>query len=201
MKPANLVLSASTGAEAARSDGGPSRPPLPHQPNAVAAAQAAFHDDRAGLAMIANCVTPYRVNLHTLVAARIPEMKLHSLFTHGSADFAWTVECPGEIHVSYFGPTDPPLDGVLHAPLAEWRKGNRIIHYLRENNIRAVILNGYRYISSLRTIEYCHRAGIPLFVRNDSNIRGESLSMVKQWVKSRVYGWWMHRASGIMSIG
>jgi glycosyltransferase involved in cell wall biosynthesis len=72
---------------------------------------------------------------------------------------------------------------------------------LHENNIRAVILNGYRYISSLRTLNYCHRAGIPLFVRNDSNIRGETLSTIKRWAKSRIYHWWMPRVSGIMSMG
>jgi glycosyltransferase involved in cell wall biosynthesis len=201
MKPVNLVLSPSTGTDDARSDSGSSRPPLLHQSSSVAASQAAYRDDRAGLAIVANCVTPYRVHLHTLVAARIPEVKLHSLFTHGSADFAWTVECPPEIHASYFGPADPPLASVLHAPLAEWRKGERIIHYLRENNIRAVILQGYRYISYLRTIDYCHRAGIPLFYRNDSNIRGERLSGIRQWAKSRIYSWWMPRVSGVMSMG
>jgi glycosyltransferase involved in cell wall biosynthesis len=135
------------------------------------------------------------------VAVGIPEMKLHSLFTHGAADFDWKVKCPREIYASYFGSNDRPLGGALDGPLAEWRKGNRIIRYLRENNIRAVILNGYRYISFLRAIRHCHRAGIPLFVRNDSNVRGERQSGIRQFAKSRLYAWWMHRVSGIMSMG
>ena len=43
----------------------------------------ATHDTRPGLAMIANVMVPYRLNLHKLVAAGIPELKLHTLITHG----------------------------------------------------------------------------------------------------------------------
>ena len=62
-----------------------------------------------GLAMIANVMTPYRLNLHKLVAAGIPELKLHTLITHGPAEFAWNLELPESIHTCYFGlPGDSP---------------------------------------------------------------------------------------------
>jgi glycosyltransferase involved in cell wall biosynthesis len=160
-------------------------------------------NDRPGLAIIANCITPYRVHLHETIAAGIPELKLHTLFTHGAAEFAWTVGVPTSINASFFGaPTDSPLASVFRAPLAEWRKGGRLIRYLQENDVRAVICCAYRYISYLRTIRYCHRAGIPVFVANDSNIRCEdNMSPMKQFLKSRVYAWWMPHVSGVMPMG
>lgn len=156
-----------------------------------------------GLAIITNCLTPYRIHLHELVVAGIPELKLHSLVTHGDADFQWAMHVPQAISVTHFGRAgDSPLAGALHAPLHEWRKGGRLIHYLRENNIRAVICNNYRYLSYLRVIRHCHRAGVPLFVNNDSNIRGDrQLPPIKSWFKRRVYDWWLNRVSGVMPMG
>jgi hypothetical protein len=37
--------------------------------------------------VIANCITPYRVNLHKLIVEGIPELRLHTLISHGDADF------------------------------------------------------------------------------------------------------------------
>jgi glycosyltransferase involved in cell wall biosynthesis len=158
---------------------------------------------QAGLAMIANCVTPYRVNLHRLIAEQIPELKLHTLITHGSGDFQWVVNIPASINLTSFGRADDsPLASTLHAPWNEWRKGGRLIHYLHQNNIRAVICNSYRYLSFLRVISHCYRAGIPLLVNTDGNIRSEApLSPVKAWLKRRTYRWWLKRVTGVMPMG
>ena len=97
---------------------------------------------------------------------------------------------------------DSPLAPFLHVPAAEWQKGKRMIEYLRDNDVRAVICNGYRYISYLRIIRYCRRAGIPFFYRNDSNIRCEArLRPAKQFVKSRLYGWLLRQTVGVMPMG
>jgi glycosyltransferase involved in cell wall biosynthesis len=163
----------------------------------------AHQNTRPGLAIIANGLPPYRVHLHTEVATRIPELKLHTLITHGAAEFEWQVSPPASIHASFFGsPGDSPLAPTFHRPRMEWQKGKRIIEYLREHDIRAVICNGYRYISYLRIIAHCHRKEIPLFVRNDSNIRGEIyLPAWKKVAKPRLYAWWLARSSGVMSMG
>jgi glycosyltransferase involved in cell wall biosynthesis len=51
-------------------------------------------------------------------------------------------------------------------------------------------------------IRYCQRAGIPLFVCNDSNIRSEGrLPAHKQLAKRGLYGWWMPRVNGVMPMG
>jgi glycosyltransferase involved in cell wall biosynthesis len=72
---------------------------------------------------------------------------------------------------------------------------------LHEQNVRAVICNNYRYLSFLRVIRHCNRVGMPLFVNNDSNIRGERLSPFKAWCKRQIYSWWLNRVSGVMPMG
>jgi glycosyltransferase involved in cell wall biosynthesis len=163
----------------------------------------AAHDSRPGLAMIANVMAPYRLNLHKLVAAGIPELKLHTLITHGPADFDWNMTMPEAIHVSHFGAAgDSPTAGTFRRPLYEWRKGGRLIDYLKANDVRAVIMFGYRYISYRRTIRYCHQSGIPLFVNNDSNIQNDRrMSPAKRWLKARMYGSWIRQVSGVMPMG
>ena len=153
--------------------------------------------------MIANCMTPYRAHLHALIAEGIPELKLHTLITHGAADFDWSIHDAPEIHTTYFNePGDTALAGKTDRPLQEWRKGGRLIEYLHTNNVCAVICTGYRYLSYLRVIRSCHRRRIPLFMRNDSNIKGDArLTPLKTFAKRQVYNWWMPRVAGIMSMG
>jgi glycosyltransferase involved in cell wall biosynthesis len=148
-------------------------------------------------------MTPYRLNLHKMVAAGIPELKLHTLITHGPAEFAWKLDLPESIHASFFGsPGDSPLASSLRFPHREWRKGGRLIEYIHGNHIQAVILFGYRYLSYLRVIRHCRKSGIPVFVHNDSNIHGErNLSPMKRAIKNRMYRWWIAQVSGVMSMG
>jgi glycosyltransferase involved in cell wall biosynthesis len=54
----------------------------------------------------------------------------------------------------------------------------------------------------LRVVCWCRQAGIPLFSHNDSNIRTErKLTPTRQFGKNLVYGWWMPRVAGVMSMG
>jgi glycosyltransferase involved in cell wall biosynthesis len=155
------------------------------------------------IAVIANCLTPYRVHLHGLIAAGIPEIQLHTFVTHGDADFKWALEVPASINVTNFaGKGDSPLSGIYANPLREWRKGGLLIKSLQKINVKAVICNSYRYLSYLRVIQHCHREGIPLFVNNDSNIRSEPRLMPwTAWAKRRVYSWWLARVTGVMPMG
>ena len=157
---------------------------------------------RPGLVVISNCITPYRVNLHRLIAAGIPELQLHTVVTHGVADFNWAIDDPNEINVVDFGtPGEHPNDHPLRRPHIEREKSRRITEYLKKTEARAVIINGYRYLSYLQVMEYCYRSGLPFFVRNDSNIRSErKLSVLKSFIKRKTYNWWIKCASGVFSM-
>jgi len=160
-------------------------------------------DDRPGLAIIANCMTPYRANLHRLIAEGIPELKLHTLITHGPADFSWNMEVPESIHASYFSlPNDSPTASPFRWPFREWRKGRRLIDYLQEHRVQSVICFGYRYLSYLRVMRWCDRTKVALFYNNDSNIRTERhLTPLRQFGKSLIYAWWLPKIDGVMSMG
>lgn len=160
-------------------------------------------DRRPGLVVISNSVTPYRLNLHRLIVAGIPELQLHSLITHGISDFDWALDIPANINAKDFSdPGDHPLDNPLRHPWREWRKSRRLISYLKECRAAAVVINGYRYIPYLQAMSYCYRRQIPFFVRNDSNIRCEPVhSWSSAATKRALYGWWTKRAAGVFSMG
>jgi glycosyltransferase involved in cell wall biosynthesis len=160
-------------------------------------------DTRPGLAIVANVMAPYRANLHRLVAEGIPELKLHTLITHGVGDFDWSIAVPPEVNVTNFSiPGEHSLDNPLRRPRAEWRKAARLIQYLQAHDVRAVIFCFYRYISYLRLMDYCSRAGMPFWVQLDSNIRNEArLPFPQSFIKRSIYSWWMKRAAGVMSMG
>jgi glycosyltransferase involved in cell wall biosynthesis len=162
------------------------------------------HDQRPGFAILLNSITPYHVNLHRLIAAQIPELKLHALISHGAGDFKWNVSnIPPEINLVRFGREDEhPLENPLRHPLWDWKKGGRIIRHIQQNRVQAVIINGYRFVSYLRVMDYCYRARIPFFVNSDSNIRAEwPLKPHKAFAKRTIYDWWIKRASGVMPMG
>jgi glycosyltransferase involved in cell wall biosynthesis len=158
---------------------------------------------RPGLAIIANVMTPYRANLHRLIAAGIPELKLHTLITHGVGDFDWGDAIPPEVNTTNFSAEgEHSLDNPLRRPLTEWRKASRLIRYLQTHDVKAVIFCFYRYLSYLRVMDFCYRAHIPFWVNLDSNIRSEpQLSGLQSFVKKSLYRWWLKRASGVLSMG
>lgn len=160
-------------------------------------------DTRPGLAFVANSITPYGVNLYRSIAAGIPELKLHVLVTHWAADFEWNVDIPPGVElVRFCEKGENPLENPLRRPLHDWKKGGQLIRYFRENDIRAAIIIGYRFLSLLRLMRSCHRDGIPFFVNQDSNIRSErSVSAIERFIKRRLYTWWLKRASGVMPMG
>jgi glycosyltransferase involved in cell wall biosynthesis len=160
-------------------------------------------EKRPGLAIVLNSITPYHVNLHRLIAAGIPELQLHVLVSHWAADFKWNVPIPPEIKLSRFGAVgESPLENPLRRPIWGWRKGGRFIRYIRDNRVQAVIINGYRFISYLRLMSYCHRHQLPFFVNNDSNIRSEPpLKPHAALAKRMLYSWWLSRASGVFPMG
>jgi hypothetical protein len=81
------------------------------------------NDTRPGLAIVVNSITPYNVHLARLIAAGIPELKLHMLITHWAADFKWDVQIPPDVHLARFGaPNEHPLENPLRRPVWDWRR-------------------------------------------------------------------------------
>ena len=85
-------------------------------------------DDRPGLAVVANVATPYRIHLHRRLAAEIPDLKLHSYFTHGRADFTWRIEGTEAIGPIFLADPrvqvdDAWVDAAMYHHIVEGTKG------------------------------------------------------------------------------
>ncbi len=159
-------------------------------------------DARPLLAYVVNVVTPYR--LHTLrrLAREIPQVRLATLVTHDQADQAWERQAAPEIGAVYFGAGQPVVEQARPRwMLTDWRKGARMIDWLRAHNARAMIIAGYNDPTRLRLIEWCARRRLPAFLTADSNIRGDlargARALVKHALVRRVVG----RCWGVMPCG
>ncbi|MBV8780053.1 MAG: glycosyltransferase family 4 protein [Phycisphaerae bacterium] len=146
------------------------------------------------LAIIANSYTPYRAHLHRRIAREIPEYRLLSVFTHETSDSPWTFTAPPEINPISFGHGESiENQSRLTQQSKEWRRGGRIIQFLREHHVRAIVMMGYNDLGRVRILRWCHRHGVRRLLFGDSNIRGDRASGVKKLVKQsllhRVLAW------------
>ncbi len=62
---------------------------------------------------------------------------------------------------------------MFRRPISEWRKGGRLIEYLKQNDVRAVIMMGIVISRIFGLFATALRPVLPLFVNNDSNIHGD----------------------------
>ncbi len=145
---------------------------------------------------------PYRLHLLERVVTEVPEIEVHAVFTHETAGSPWPFDPPASINPVLFG------RGQTHAGLVsprtfltEWAKGGRIIRWMKQQAISAVVVMGYNDPARVRLIRWCYRQGVPCFLRADSNLRNESGSAwklaLKRWMVPRVLSW----CSGVMPCG
>src|SRR5258706_1427681 len=119
-------------------------------------------EPRPAVAIICNSHTPYRLHLHLRIAREVREIKLWSVYTHEVSNAPWAFAVPPEIGPVSFGHGESSYDqaNVKYA-LREWRKGGRIIRWMKEQKIRAAVVFGYNDTGRLRIIRWCRRNGVP----------------------------------------
>src|SRR5438876_5016334 len=156
----------------------------------------------ADVAVVANSSTPYRTHLHRRIVKEMPEVRLWSLYTHELGTSPWLDPPPPEIRPVSFGPGEDALaqDRPSRA-IHEWRKGGRIIRWLRERNVRAVVMLGYNDPGRLRIIRWCARAGVPCLLFSDNNIHGDTVRGFKAWFKRALLPRVLARCSAILPCG
>lgn len=157
---------------------------------------------RPAVAIVAGVQTPYRLHVHRRLASEIPEVELHSLFTHDVPDSPWRLQADPEINPVMFGPGEIGDDrGKAARALHEWRKGGRICRWLAEHDVRMVVTGGYADPAQLRVLHWCRRRGVPCFIWADSNIRGDTATGFKRAVKNAVLRRVVRGASGCLVFG
>ncbi|MEO0964141.1 MAG: glycosyltransferase family 4 protein [Planctomycetota bacterium] len=160
-------------------------------------------DQRPAVAIVANCVAPYRVHLHAALAASLDGFRLLSVFTHAKTDFEWQVDLPPEIHATAFSEAgEDPSEPLMRHPKREYRKGRRIWDYLVRERVRFVICHGYNSIANLTVARAARKAGVPVVLRGDSNIYAEHrLPAWKRGAKRVVIGRLLRGFDAVMAAG
>lgn len=153
---------------------------------------------RPVVAVVSNALTPYRSHYHRRIARELAGIELWSLFTHGVSNAPWSQDAEADIRPVQFGPGEPS-DGQSSVWRAwhEWRKGGRIITWLREHDVKAVVLVGYNDAGRLRVLRWCRSRGVPCFIFGDSNIRGDAAA----WWKRRFLPSILRSANGVFACG
>ena len=154
------------------------------------------------LAIVSNCLTPYRLAAHTRIARELSDVRLSSVFTHEQGDAAWSLSPPAEINPVMFGPGEPVADQPRRSnALKEWRRGGRIIRWLLENKIDVVAMMGYNDLGRVRIMRWCRRRGLPYLLWGDSNARGDLATGVRKAIKSAVVTPLVMGAAGVLVCG
>jgi glycosyltransferase involved in cell wall biosynthesis len=159
-------------------------------------------DQRAGLAIIINSLPPYRFHVHRRIAMEMPELRLWTVLTHERGSDAWAAADWDQIGGISFGKGESATDQprLSRAP-HEWAKGGRIIRWMKQNNIRAVVCAGYNDAGRFRIIRWCCRHGVPCFIWGDSNIRGDRADGLKGLIKRLYVRKVMNLAAGALPFG
>lgn len=154
------------------------------------------------IAIIANSQTPYRLFLHQRLVQELPQYQLWSVFTHEESNAPWKQQDAAAIRPVQFGAGESSKDQDKPARQGqEWRKGGRIIAWMREKGIRAVVMFGYNDLGRLRIMAYCKRNNIACFLFGDSNIKAEQVGGWKQRVKQMVLPLVFRLTHGAMYCG
>jgi glycosyltransferase involved in cell wall biosynthesis len=162
-------------------------------------ARAQASTDAAPVAMVCNCLPPYRVHLHRRIARELPEIKLWTVLT--GEDARWADEPPAEIRPIWFGRGPENAHRGLSRLLVDWRRAGQIIRWLRMERVRALVITGYNNAGLLRLIFWSHRVSLPCFIWGDSNINDDSVHGIKSAVKRLILPRLLRRAAGVMPCG
>lgn len=159
-------------------------------------------DARPGVAIIANSNTPYREYVNLRLARELKEIRLYCVYTHEESNASWSIAPSPETQPVSFGKgQSSATQSQLKYAVREWKKGGEIIRWMKQENIRAVVMLGYNDPGRLRMIRWCKKNAIPCFLFGDSNIKGDVTSGLKAAVKMAVVSRVVKACSGVMPCG
>ena len=159
--------------------------------------------DPVNIAVISRAPAPYRLHLLRRIVRELPQVRLHSIFTHhvDRAGVApWQFDQDESIRPVYFD---------AHALRNRWKTWvaffplyRRICAYLCEHEVRLVVLRGYNDPVRMLLVRWARSRAIPLLVVADSNVFAEGrISGWHRLIKRFYLRWLIRSVAGLMPMG
>jgi len=142
--------------------------------------------EKIPIAMISNSMPPYRLHVHQRVVREMKELQVWTLRTN-IEDERWLAisdQDAAEIGLVSFGAVSCWDQGKPKYWRREWSVGGKLIDWIRDHGIRAIVLVGYNDPGRLRLLLWCKWQGIPVFIWGDSNIGDENANLRGHWFKA-----------------
>ena len=156
--------------------------------------------DLPQIAIISDEPTPYRLHVLGRIARELPQVVLHSIFTHPKTSMPWNVKINEEIRPITF--PECSLNDKWIISLSSIPLFRRIVAYLLEKHVRLVILLGYNDLTRLLLLRWARAKGIPLLLTGDSNVFNEGRHHFLLRVIKRMYvGHVVEQVAGLMPMG
>lgn len=154
------------------------------------------------LAIIANAPSPYRLHQHKRLAREIPEIELHSIFTHEYNVFPWKLEYDPAIHAQHFGLGEyaKGRSSPKRFP-REWKRGGRIVQWLKQERPDVVVLIGFADAARFRAMRYLRSRRVPHYIFGDSNVHGDRATGLARAFKTFFLTRMIGGATGVLCCG
>jgi len=154
------------------------------------------------LAIVAPTQAPYRLAFHRRIVRELPSVQLHSIYTHRQGLSPWAYRDDAETNcIDFSGGDDAALRSDPRHALRNLSRGGRIIRYLDDHAIDAVMVVGYNDPGMLRIIRHNARIGRPQFLWGDSNAAADHARHLKLAVKRRLVGWVLSKCDAVLVCG
>jgi glycosyltransferase involved in cell wall biosynthesis len=154
------------------------------------------------VAIITNSAPPYRIAFHRRLIRECPEYDIYSIFTHDQGSAPWRGGGIDDINAISFGNGDSSeTKAEPRNALREYRRAGRIIRWLQDHEIEAVVIGGSNDVGYLRIMRWCHRVGVSCFLFADSNIHGDTATGLRRLAKNAVMACVRRWCAGVLVCG
>lgn len=170
---------------------------VPDNPGSASARVGA--DPTVGI--VINTLTPYWLHLFRRFVREIDGVRFVTCSIFGGADQPWSLEQTREINHTQIETQECVSKRGVRDALTDWRKGGRVIRWLQEHRVRAVIVGGYSDACRARVIRWCRAHGVRVFMIADSNIRSAGPALAEALVKRVLLRAILRRLDGVLVCG
>jgi glycosyltransferase involved in cell wall biosynthesis len=152
------------------------------------------------LVVVSNGITPYGLHFLKRVAKELTFCKLITIYSYEFSMGRWTIELPDYINSIIIGKNEESgnsFDSVIR----DFRRGQELIREIKKADPAAVMILGYGHISHFVVLEWCKYVGLPCLMWGDSNIKGDTTSGLKGWIKKAVVSRAVSRCTALLPCG